>query len=167
MFSVWSSRLVLELSWIWPFLSEAAFTVNHLCTQLPKLNPFLFLSEMFCGRNRPAGGDGASRGGREGRSGSVLDVAAENWVQDAPWEDPQRPQAPGALQTGENIQVNLQGYFYSCGKKTKQKKNPDYCDTRFIFAPSPGILMQINLLLYCVLFFLQTSATHQTTESVH
>lgn len=75
---------MLELSWILPFLSEAAFTVNHLCAWLRKLNPLLFRSEMFCGRNRPAGGDGASRGGREGRCGGVLDAAAENRVQDAP-----------------------------------------------------------------------------------
>lgn len=33
------------------------------------------------------------------------------------------------------------------------KKKPDYWDTGFVFALSPGILMQINLLLYCVLFF--------------
>lgn len=67
----------------------------------------LFLSEMFCGRRWPAGGDSASRGGREGRSGSVLDAAAENWVQDAPWEEPQWAHTTGAQQTGESVQVNL------------------------------------------------------------
>lgn len=69
------------------------------------------------GCNRPAGGDRASRGCREGLCGGVLDAAAENWVQDAPREDPQRPHAPGAVQTGENIQVNVQGVFYSSGRK--------------------------------------------------
>lgn len=123
-------------------------------------------SEMCCGCNRPAGGDSASRGCREGLRGGVLDAAAENWVQDAPREDPQRPHAPGALQTGKNIQVNLQGIFYSWGRNKGKEKKPDDCVTRFIFAPSPGILMRMILLLYCILF-LQTSATHQTTESVH
>lgn len=59
------------------------------------------------------------------------------------------------------------GVFLFLGLQKKTKENPDYCETVFMFAPSPGILMQIHLLLYCNLFFLQTSATHQTTESVH
>lgn len=96
---------------------------QHNSSQPPLSTRPLFPPEMCCRCNRPAGGDGASRGCREGLRGGVLDAAAENRVQDAPWEDPQRPHAPGALQTGENIQVNLQGFFYSWGRKKKKKEN--------------------------------------------
>ncbi len=65
------------------------------------------VSEMCCGCGRPAGSDSASRCGREGRRGGVLDTAAENRLRGALSEEPQRPHATGAQQTGENIQVNV------------------------------------------------------------
>lgn len=164
MFSVLSSRLVLELSWILPFLTEAAFTVNHLCAQLRKLNPFC-----FCQR--------CSVDTIDQQGATALHVAAERGGVEVCWTLLQRTGCrmlhekthsgltPLELcKQGKTFRWICRGIFIPGVKK---KRNPDYCYTRFIFAPSPGILMQINLLLYCVLLFLQTSATHQTTESVH
>lgn len=78
----------------------------QLTSSQKKSQPCVCVSEMCCGCSRPAGSDSASCCSREGRGGGVLDAAAENKVQDAPWEEPQRPHATGPLQTGENIQVN-------------------------------------------------------------
>lgn len=138
------------------YFSSAAFPVKQRCNYLTSKTS-LFLPEMFCGCNRPAGGDGASRGCRERLRRGVLDAAAENRVQDASREDPQRPHTPGAVQTGENIQVYLQGCFFFFflipAKKKRTRKKPDYCYTQSIYSPSLGTLMQMNLLLYCVFFF--------------
>lgn len=70
--------------------------------------PTLCVSEMCSGGSRPAGGDSAPRGCREGWGGGVLDSAAESWVHYAPPEELQRPHPAGPQQAGEDIPVRQQ-----------------------------------------------------------
>ena len=125
--------------------------------------PVFCVPEMFCGCGWPAGSDSASRCSREGWSGSVLDAAAENRLQDAPSEEPLRPHTTGSVQTGENIQVNLllveisvkrnniDSQDTACDCNTQYLENIQYvCVSRW--PVSLGIRMLINTKLHSFFF---------------
>lgn len=139
---------------------------HHLAAVQHK--PLLSVTEMCCGRSWPAGSDSASRRSREGWSGGVLDAAAEDRMQDAPSEEPQRPHAAGSVQTGENIQVNLL-FSEILIKKTLRSKPLCFNTPPCLYTIQ--LLLQFSLgvvlLMATLSIFLQTSAAHQTTESSH